>query len=455
MPGRRNILAGLGSAAAVAALPGRACAWEQRDDIGFLRGPYNEALYENHNEAYRIGAAMHFFHSKQHDLLLQTPLDEHARYDRLLNDQSLGYLRELPRTEPVMQYYSEFTDRAMHTIFRAIDWTHMHHEQTYDILSARGIPWADKKRWTDRAVRYYLTMQTPVSVARSCAPLDVTMRRAAVMMKPYFTYFRNYYPLSSDLFLVAHWWHPAAYESMMIAGNDTTAQAAALRQTTATMWQGFIPEGKRPKRMVLSREVMPRYSRMSPESANIFDNLHMLHGIVYDCLEYPHWTVEQKRDELYRVIHAMGYHPGDEDLARKFPLPHPDVDPRRDYPWMHSLDGEMSRIMMEMMAEMMPMMMLGMNPGQQAAVMEAARLKFLPDMQPGENPDSLMDALMQVAPNMKMMPEAMAPGATPQMMVDKMLAGWRQKHGSMPDVAPLDMSREPQLPPPGVAPVSA
>jgi hypothetical protein len=31
--------------------------------------------------------------------------------------------------------------------------------------------------------------------------------------------------------------------------------------------------------MVLSREIMPRYSRMSPESANIFDNLHMLHGI--------------------------------------------------------------------------------------------------------------------------------------------------------------------------------
>ncbi len=138
MPGRRNILAALGSAAALAALPGRARVWEQRDDIGFLRGPYNEAFYYNHNEAYRIGAAMHFFHSKQHDLLLQTPLDEHARYDRLLNDQSLGYLRDLPRTEPVMLYYSEFTDRAMHTIFRAIDWTHMHHEQTYDIMAARS-----------------------------------------------------------------------------------------------------------------------------------------------------------------------------------------------------------------------------------------------------------------------------------------------------------------------------
>lgn len=93
-----------------------------------------------------------------------------ARYDRLLNDQSLSFLLNLPRIDPVMPYYSEFTDRAMHTVFHVI-------EQTYDILSARGIPRADKKHRTDRAVRYYLTMQTPVSVARSCAPLDVTMGR--------------------------------------------------------------------------------------------------------------------------------------------------------------------------------------------------------------------------------------------------------------------------------------
>jgi hypothetical protein len=169
-------------------------------------------------------------------------------------------------------------------------------------------------------VRYYLTMQTP-GLARSCAPLDVTMRRAAVMMKPYFIYFRNYYPLSSQLFYVAHWWHPAAYESQMIAGNAPAAQEASLQATIATMWQDFMPEDKRPKRMVLSREIMPRYNRMSPESANIFDNLHMLHGIVYDCLAYPHWSIGQKRDELYRVIQAMAYQPGDEAYVRSSSCP--------------------------------------------------------------------------------------------------------------------------------------
>lgn len=237
-------------------------------------------------------------------------------------------------------------------------------------------------------------MQTP-GLARSCAPLDVTMRRAAVMMKPYFIYFRNYYPLSSQLFYVAHWWHPAAYESQMIAGNAPAAQEASLQATIATMWQDFMPEDKRPKRMVLSREIMPRYNRMSPESANIFDNLHMLHGITYDCLAYPHWSIGQKRDELYRVIRAMSCQPGDERLACKFSLPHPDMDPRADYPWMHDGGGEMGRIMMEMMAEMMPLMMPGMDPAGHARMMAAMQAKMMPGMQPGEAEGSLHDAMMQ------------------------------------------------------------
>ena len=445
---RRTSLVGLSAAAGLTLLPRRAHALEQRNDVGILRGPYNEAFYFRHNESYRIGAAMHFFHSKQHDLMLQTPLAEHARYDQELNRQSLDMLTHLPRTEPSMQYYAELSDRTLHTLFRAIDWTHMHHEQTYDIMADRNISWADKKRWTDRAVRYYLTMQTP-GVPRSVAPLDVTMRRAGVMMKPYFTLFRNDYPLDSTLFYVAHWWHPAAYESLMIAGNGD-GQEAALQATIATMWRDFIPVPKRPQRMVLSREISPRYSRMTPESANIFDNLHMLHGITYDLLRYDPWTIEQKRDELYRVIHAMGYQPGDEAYIRKFDLPYPDVDPRRAYGWMVSDQGAMSRIMTEMMAEMAPMMMPDASPAMRQRTMEIMRAKMAPGIAPGEAEGSFMDALAQAMPGMKTMP-GNGPGEAPQMMIDTMLAGWRAKHGAMVDVPGIDMTAEPTPPPLSVA----
>lgn len=76
---------------------------------------------------------------------------------------------------------------------------------------------------------------------------------------------------------------------------------------------------------------------------------------------------------------------------------------------------------MEMMAEMTPMMMPGMNPTGHARMMAARHVKMMPGMQPGEAEGSLHDALRQVMPGMRMMPGAMEPGETPKMMVDTML----------------------------------
>lgn len=441
---RRKFCASAGVVAAIALLPTAARALEQRNDVDFLRGPYNLAYYYRHNEPYRIGAGMHFFHSKQHDLLQRTPLAAHAAVDERFDRQALEWVRNPPRTEPQMPYYSEYIDRAMHRLFRTIDWTHMHHEQTYDILSYRGIPWADKKRWTDRAVHYYLTMQE-MGLPRSPAPLDLTLRRAGVMMKPYSTYFRNYYPNDQALFYVAHWWHPVVYEGMMIAGNGG-GQEQTLRAIIDTMWREVIP--RRPQRMLLSRELMPRYARLSPESANIFDNLHMLHGIAYDILAYEGWSIDQKRAEMYRVIRAMGYQPGDEKLARKFILPDPDHDPRTYPTRIGTPDGEMSRIMTEMMEEMMPMMMpQGMSAEMRQRMMAQMRLKFALGISQGEVEGSVHDAMMRLMPEMKMMRGANEPGETPQMMIETMLDGWRQKYGDMPDLPGIDMDQEPSLPP--------
>jgi hypothetical protein len=187
---------------------------------------------------------------------------------------------------------------------------------------------------------------------------------------------------------------------------------------------------------------------MTPESANIFDNLHMLHGISFDILAYDRWTPAQKQAEIYRFIDAMSYHPGDEKLVRKFRTPHPDADPRIYYDWMRGFEGDMNRIMLEMMEEMMPLMMpQGMSADMRERMMAQLRMKLTSDMQPGEHPGSLHDAMMALMPDMKMTPESMEPGQTPRMMVDAMLKGWEQKHGGMPDVESWPMQGEPSLPP--------
>lgn len=415
---------------------------EQRDKVYHLVGPYLTAFYDRHNFAYRTSASVHYAHARQHDYLELTPLSEHVELDRAWNRDYLDFLRSSPRIEPTMEYYGPYIGRAMWDLYLAIDWTHIHHEQTYEILSEPDIPWRDKKPWTDRAVRYYLEM---VDVARSPAPLDVTMRRAGVMMKPYFTLFRNYYPESNNFFYWAHWWHPAIYEAMMIAGNDEE-QDLAVQIVGQQVSEEVL--ANRPQRMLLSREMMPRYSRLSPESANIFDNLHMLHGISYDILAYEGWTIEEKREEMYRVLQAMSYQPGDENLARDFPIPHPDMDPRIYAGWMQGTQGEMSRIMQEMMKEMMPMMAPnGLSEDEHHRLMDQFKKKMKAGMQPGEHAGSLGEALKKVVPRLKMSPESMHPGTTPQKMIDVMLQGWHEKRRAKAPVPPIAMESDPSLPP--------
>lgn len=263
-----------------------------------------------------------------------TPLANRAKVDADFDAAVFDYVQhKKSKAGPTMDLYGPCVARVAWTLCRTIDWTHQHHEQTYDIMASQKVAWDKKKEWTNQAVKIYLARNK--DVARSVAPLDVTLRRAACLMKPYFTYYRTYYPKSNSEAWVARWWHPAVYEAQMIGGNGA-GQDSAVNQVNRTMFARVYPN--RPQRMILSRELMPRYPRISPESANIFDNLHLLHGLAYDILSYEGWT-EQQRDELHRVIAAMSYQPGDEKYTRKFDLPYPDVDPRRHPAWMAGPEG--------------------------------------------------------------------------------------------------------------------
>lgn len=417
---------------------------EQRNQVSFLRGPYNFDFYERHNDPYRFGAAIHFAHGKAHDVPQLTSLDRANYYDQQFAAEAKHWIHDTPMVEPHMEYWGPHTGLFAWELYRAIDWTHMHHEQTYDVMSSKEIPWDKKKEWTDRSVDYYLKW---VSIPRSVAPLEITMRRAGTMMKPYFAYFRTYYPESARFFYVAHWWHPAIYEAQMIGGNDHE-QDDAVKATHALTYSEVIND--QPLRMLLSREMMPRYSMMSPESANIFDNLHMLHGIAYSILSYPGYTEQEKREELYRVINAMKYQPGDEKFTRKFSIPKPEMDPRKYEPWMktaRSLGPGMNEIMAEMLREMWPSMSADGSEEPPAEVWDQFWLKVTPGMQAGEKPGSLHDAIKAVHSGLRMDKEMMKGGVEPRKMIETMLDGWQKKHGNMPPVPEIRMTHDPSLPP--------
>ena len=459
---------------------------EQRNLIAHPRTSYQYAFYNRHRRSYRVASALHFAHSKLHDVLLLTPFAEHAQEDDKLYQQVLRYYNKPPKIEPPMELFAPYTARATWRLFRTIDSVHLLHEMTEDVMSDRRIAWDQKEQKLQETYDYY--RKTYKDIALSPAPLDVTMRRAGVMMKPYFTLTRNYYTKNNNFFYAAHWWHPALYETMMVSGNGE-AQDRLMNQMEDLFQAQVVP--KPPGRMILSRELMPRYSRLSPETANVFDNLHMLHGITYDILAYDGWTVEQKRAELYRVLDAMAYHPGDENLVRKFELPNPDVNPLNYDPWAQGVDGEMTRMMVEMLDEMMPLMMRhgsasthtsGASPGAQHSGQNGAmrhqgkphqggqhggmpqhhqaqamspemaamhqrlrtqlRLKLTPGIQEGELPGSFMDAMRQLMPHMQAH-SGMEPGKINPDMINAMLKGWQQKYGNLPDVELMPMDVEP------------
>lgn len=428
---------------------------EQRNAIAHPRSPYQLAFYNRHRLSYRVASALHFAHSKLHDVLLLTPFDRHREEDAKLYEEVLAFYKNPPRIEPTMELYAPYTARATWRLFRTIDSVHLLHEMTENVLADKNTPWDKKERELNNVYEYY--QSTYEDIALSPAPMDVTMRRAAVMMKPYFSLTRNYYPKNNNFFYAAHWWHPAIYESMMVGGNDEE-QDKAIAKMEAVFASEVIPNP--PMRMLLSREGSPRYSRLSPETANIFDNLHMLHGITYDIFAYDGWTIEQKRAELYRVLDAMSYQPGDEKLARKFTTPKPNINPLVYDDWVKSSEGAMTQMMMEMLAEMMPAMMHQhgeMNPqthqmhGQMSPqmhqmhqqLMAQLKLKLTPGIQDGELPGSFADAMQTMMPDMQMSPEAMQPGVSPRMMTEMMLQGWQEKYGNLPDIAPMPMESEP------------
>lgn len=399
---------------------------DQRNEVTFQRGPYVQEFYNNFYKPWTHQAAIHAAHGGAHDLAHVTDPEERKKKDQKFRDRMVKLtLSEKCNNGPKSETYGPLTAQFAFDLFRAIDWTHIHHEQTYDIMSDKDIPPEEKQKWNERSVKYYLEK---FDIPRSIAPLEVTMRRAGVMMKPYFSHFRNYFPETNLFFWVAHWWHPAIYEAQHLGMKDGT-QKEKVAQADGLINEFFKDP---PKRMILSRELMPRYTQMNPMSANIFDNLHMLHGIAYDILTYPKWSAEEKRKEIYRVLKAMQYRKGDEKYVRAFKMEHPDTDPTKKEPWMVSQEGAMNSIMKEMMEEMMPMMMPEISETKKKEVMDQFRMKMGPRMEPGEHDGSLHDALMKVYPEMVMTEEskeAMKPGKASKHMVDMMLSKWEKKNG--------------------------
>ena len=318
----------------------KALAWEQRDEIYRRRAPYLWAFYKRHPEDYRLTAIAHWAHGRISDVIMSTAYDQDAitEADALFVEQANILLDQPAKVEPKQEYVGPAFARLAPLAPKVIDWTHELHEALYDLMADDRLTETERLRYIRQETDYYLSEP---GMAFSPAPLDVVINeRLNLMEQPWFKGFRTRWPKATALFWAFHWWHPAVYEAQVVYGER---QRAAILKIDEVLKQEVIPNP--PNRMLLSRELMPRFSRIAPEAANIFDNLHQFHGIVYDILASP--LVKDKHAELYRMVDLMLSRPGDRELARadQVPFPHPDFDPLVYDEWMLTGHGEMGRIM--------------------------------------------------------------------------------------------------------------
>jgi hypothetical protein len=66
--------------------------FEQRNEVSFRRGKSNSEFFRRHSETFRNGAAIHYAHAKEHDVLQLTPLSDTPRIDAKTDEDFTSYL---------------------------------------------------------------------------------------------------------------------------------------------------------------------------------------------------------------------------------------------------------------------------------------------------------------------------------------------------------------------------
>ncbi len=393
-------------------------------EISLYRGKLDHVFQIRHPESYRYLNAFHYAVAGHFDRVASVPWPASSEADTESDRALISRIRyPAPGGEDMETSGPRFTRMAWQ-LSRTVDWTYAHYEKIYDILSDRGIDSNDKKAWIDRAVRFYMHTR---SSARSCAPPEITLRRAAVVLKPYFARHRAGYPRSNQFFCTAAWWHAAICEGLAFTDGFGAGREEASRSVNGTFLEELL--SRRFLTVPLSRETMPRFSALSPESANIFDNLHLLQSIAFDIVSYKQWSEDEMRVELERVAEATAYRPGDENLAKSIGAhtvhksePGGPCDRNRRHG--SAIEGIVLDILEETIRSVNPEAIAGEKAGE---LRDSALAILCPGAAGGETAGSLLDVTRELGILPRIGPELVDPGKTPNALVDEMVSGWLRK----------------------------
>ena len=277
------------------ALAGAACTGvTPRNGQFYLPGNYNFAFYDTHTRAARSFYAAHVAHFGIYEVALTKGEDATDAFAEL-ETRIRRLVTAPPRFEPPAELIAPSWMRMAHPTGRTMDWTHHLHSQLYDILTDPSV--TQKKTAGERAIAYYLSNADAAFSTRGYG------HRWMMGGGTWAGVFARKYPDINGILWAYHWHHAAVYEALMEPTPE--AQARELDRVIDLFVDSVLANP--PEYMPLAAEVAPRFSKMFPAAAHIFDNLHMMHDITNDIMVDESLSREQKEAEINRLLQNQLY----------------------------------------------------------------------------------------------------------------------------------------------------
>jgi len=284
-----------------------ACGMPQRNDVYRLSAPYNFVFYDTYESAARSFYAAHFAHFGAYELLMSPGPDVDDRMADF-ESQVRAYVIDPPKFEPPADIVAPSWTRMSFETGQSMDWTHMLHSQLYDILTDDRV--RDKKAAGERAIAYYLSEAETAFSTRGYG------HRWMEGGGPWAGAFRERHPAVNGILWAYHWHHAAVYEALM--EPDRARRTAELERVIRVFADSVLADP--PAEMPLTGEIAPRFSRLFPAAAHIFDNLHMMHDVANDVMAFGAYTPGERAAEIGRMRDLMSYARQDEVEAPGMPM---------------------------------------------------------------------------------------------------------------------------------------
>jgi len=252
------------------------------------RGSYNDAVYRQVPLLGRDLNAISVGHAFAYEDLVTGKADglETDTFNRIAR-----VLKNPPRFMPDEASIQPTFVRKYGVLEQMIDWAHILHAQTVDVLASTKMTDAEKDAEIERLYQFY-SKKVPYAIT----PLPMNM--GYLDSQPYSKAFRQKYPKVNGLFWGYHWLQGTMYD--MLYGKTAEEQRAAYTNVGKRYHEVELYRTDRPF-MPMFAEVSPKFAQKFPHIANTFDNLHMLHDMLNDILASDWMTEEQKEAQIKRV----------------------------------------------------------------------------------------------------------------------------------------------------------